>query len=1383
MNTYYKHIWFSAVLYLLVSITGGSIAASDLDHDSIRVSVIDSGASFKAKSALLDLLELELSKADNLELLERARLGSIVKEWELSNRGASRHSADWVVQAGKITSVDFFIFLHYNDSKNDVFTISWVDTRYGVVINRQELVKPSSGAVPDLADMLTEETVGQFDALPDDLKDAALIYFGSQKRIGPKLEQDDSDDVDFGGRLRSLIEYQINRAPGVYLAERLQAPLLTGEQDWNADIPNQLRGAAAVINFEYERSREDLENVVVSVMIQRGTSSRSSFTVTGLPTEPFSLAKEILAQSMQLMDIEELPLMTPGHEAKVLRALAKASKNPDTALDYNLASYALTPDDTKGLLKFLKYKKGVFPSPHKPSHQLTREEKLARDYVDIYSQYANEVLSSMPEYLKAGGYHAENILCHEFMETRLTYGNEEARIELGRRILPLIDKLVKQCKLHIREPIELTDLGSVIGKHIKNSMMFDPVYDGAKIENITKYLIECVRLEFFRYDRRGGPNLAVELASMGAEHKSLYMALSKHEEPQLQFIGYYGLVHIFTSGENRDFDSAKRYYREFIDFIFDVLLPTHPDFHDPSQITKFLPDRSNRRGGNRFHQNLEKDKRFRAEMAKVIYSRSLEFDPNIFLKFDARDTISNDLRGVADAGKPVAAYTLCQQYIDRIQIRVKELKERTLNKSDTFNIQFLVKHKPDYSVWIRSLKNNTEYLRHCQNLIESQHPGTRKLADADSKPVPETKEATPLLSLQDISRFLEQHNEKAHLSLHRILSWNDQWVLVTNRGLILIDPATKKPTSFLRFPDSETADQLNHANFDLDHRGMYINSSNGVLCVYWDGSSKLISNKNRLLKNGGAVAVMKDYLLTVYSEPISSRESKNLLVLHDLKTSKERVLFSDRSTMRDQPSLTAYSDAQNSLRSKLYADRSRNRFIFYTQLSPFRAIGYYPDEDRYVEADIPKSFINKGDRIVFYTSSYGRNNIQNHVRICDRDLEKTHLEFRSTLNYWEFCFFTHCYGEMKGRLIAAKGFQLFLFETDFTEHQRIEEVLFPWPDVIANTYGGILSDSAGPVILISGHGRRAGLYQADKFMKSLPQELLPPASIPVPGPGVAPRLSEPQNADAWLDTQLSCELTSKAPGSLRFSNFFNRVKHHEDNRASFGKWRTSRAVVTDVMGSFALSEEGRKRLYDAYGQWAEQNDTDSALCKAVMALKHHNELDPDGEQARETFTELTNVLLEEARYRELGKVIIRMSSASQHFSEQERLEILVSPLKTVADNLTKKKILSILLYRLLDEWDYTVDVAGSYLLECAGNLVDPDIHIIHSFSSHDYHWSGPTVIINDHTIKLQDTPSGLLEARRQCLDNLKDVYQKKYNMFPDHRFKLPEPSALEAATP
>jgi hypothetical protein len=340
--------------------------ASLCSAESVSVALMPSGD--KKAEAIVDLMEAELAKQDDLVLLDRAHIGQILAEQNIALDGLL--SLETALSVGTLLKCDVFAELHYegaSDGMPAMGVLTAFDSRTGVRLCDATL--EVSGGIEEIAEVATKTLSS---ALSKGV--GAITPTGNRAITLLSVRNVDlpSEYAHLSEAFRPLLEQELLRSSRVSVLERKRLDLVNQEAGLNADLRDCLLASSVLLDLDLYRGVGD-GNVRLRGMVSN--QAGKEVAVVTFEHSGNDVIGFVSAFSKQLLDSLQLPtvLVDGGMRAQEAdrfaaqaRRFKRRNRMPEAIVAAECA-HALDPKDVgiqDLLCDVLKYRADTYARNH-----------------------------------------------------------------------------------------------------------------------------------------------------------------------------------------------------------------------------------------------------------------------------------------------------------------------------------------------------------------------------------------------------------------------------------------------------------------------------------------------------------------------------------------------------------------------------------------------------------------------------------------------------------------------------------------------------------------------------------------------------------------------------------------------------------------------------------------------------------------------------------------------------------------------------------------------------------------------------------------------------------------------------------------------------------
>ena len=357
------------------------LVANTVISAPVRLAVIAEGASADCRN-LADLLQVELSKRDGIEMVEREEIGRVQREQALATSGLV-NSAD-AMNLARILEAKGIVFVGCSEGTNRVYQIRLAETTHGFLAGF--VIQTPSGSleavVRDVAERL-ERSLPNLFIPPEQQTCISILHFNNATVA--KLKGNPLVD-EFLETIEQKLMMELAASPGTLLMERRNLGAIAREGELSGE-ESSLTPAALLVDGELGVLPDTLDEwgypMVVLTLRARSTTSdttrvvREEVGLGGLQAMSFDLLKEFSMEVLRMRDA-----LGPGGlqaEVKILDELVEKDRLP-WASD---AAFALDPSNRDRCQNYVRLLLDYLPTSkdvRRKAITLARVEQLCRKH-------------------------------------------------------------------------------------------------------------------------------------------------------------------------------------------------------------------------------------------------------------------------------------------------------------------------------------------------------------------------------------------------------------------------------------------------------------------------------------------------------------------------------------------------------------------------------------------------------------------------------------------------------------------------------------------------------------------------------------------------------------------------------------------------------------------------------------------------------------------------------------------------------------------------------------------------------------------------------------------------------------------------------------------
>jgi len=342
------------------------VAETRAEETPLRVAVVDTGDNPLAPSALLDLLVVELSQNEELDVLERQEIVAILREQGKNLALADNNLQDNFVAVGRLLGADALILISAsapNQQRLQAIEARIVETRRGIRFGGTVFAWSNGDqAIAEQIALATEQIAERLKRLQNVKGKFTLVSLA-----GFRTDELSQEAHRFKRNLESWLETWLASQPGIAVAERTKVLPLIAEHKLSDDLPAALGEADVTIDgtfqLDFSQAEPQVELTVRVIRKYRTVATRSLL----IPLHERAKLRELTGKAvLELLEIKTEKSFDASAEAKLLTDEAErllALWRRHEALDRLMTAYALNPDSlrTQVLLLHAARQLGVGP--------------------------------------------------------------------------------------------------------------------------------------------------------------------------------------------------------------------------------------------------------------------------------------------------------------------------------------------------------------------------------------------------------------------------------------------------------------------------------------------------------------------------------------------------------------------------------------------------------------------------------------------------------------------------------------------------------------------------------------------------------------------------------------------------------------------------------------------------------------------------------------------------------------------------------------------------------------------------------------------------------------------------------------------------------------
>ncbi len=523
----------------ILSLTSSVFAATE---KKINLALIADNTSGLEKSPIISLLEVELSKLENVNLLERNEIEKILaeKKLQLSFEVTENESRK---QIGTILGADALLFVKLirNQEQKESINTRFVETRTGIIFDN--LLQNSSNIDEDIQGLIKEikQRILKVN-VPLDQRHYLGISDIRNEEPGRELNP-------IALALTQLLKYDLNSSKNIVILEREQLNHIIKERDLGG-IDVQLRASTILLEGGIRRNGNAKEYSVSMKFIEPSSGKSKNVALT-VPSSDITITRQEICKAVisELGDTSEFNISGDSHmeaayflkrtESYCTDLLLELTDNRDMLISF--AETALALDENN-----IDLRNTVFHCILNIAWDNKTFSEI--DHLKIEKRAHEIDLGTVERYARLGTQHIPDLTfdylfqLYSYNDTSSVKSNEKEKLELQSEIHDICVKkyniLYKLFQTENKSPILLLtkrtrdsygmyDTPDEFSQNLKSFVLENEKYQSKK--SITFYEILADSLGCYRERNK--------------EILPLLEWLRNRPDPTLKMLSYYALVH------------------------------------------------------------------------------------------------------------------------------------------------------------------------------------------------------------------------------------------------------------------------------------------------------------------------------------------------------------------------------------------------------------------------------------------------------------------------------------------------------------------------------------------------------------------------------------------------------------------------------------------------------------------------------------------------------------------------------------------------------------------------------------------------------------------------------------------------------------------------
>ncbi len=353
--------------------------------EKVNIALITDKTSGLNESALVSLLEVELSQKEGINLLERAAIDKILEEQKLSAAGLQDRNT--AIKIGKLLRADAFIILsleNQSEESGDLIRVRFAETAHGLRLldyfEQSDNLNPKEAIgsiVKKIESVLSKLKQPDEKLIPVGIVDIHRVELDEKYKI---LER----------TLPTMLSVRLSLEPQIIMLEREDLKVLLDEKLRTEGEDSKFWNSAILIDGYIKPNNGQLEMYLN--LKQAGGSIIKSLIVPVEPNEPIIAIDKVVTEIIQkLQDSPSIGRWNPKLEAEQFykqgQMLANHVRN-DEAMPVFEAAYALEPNNVfyTGAVFTRIMRNGSDSSPYSDMEIVNMASILVRQIRDNYEK-------------------------------------------------------------------------------------------------------------------------------------------------------------------------------------------------------------------------------------------------------------------------------------------------------------------------------------------------------------------------------------------------------------------------------------------------------------------------------------------------------------------------------------------------------------------------------------------------------------------------------------------------------------------------------------------------------------------------------------------------------------------------------------------------------------------------------------------------------------------------------------------------------------------------------------------------------------------------------------------------------------------------------------
>ncbi len=312
----------------------------------LRIALIDVSQTDDLPKTLMDLLFVEMSSEEALELVEREEIQKVLQEQKLSLAFGRSIVSARSVQVGKLVSAEAIVMLAAEPKENGLqpVRVRIVDTKLGIRYWESRVQWPQKASeIAAWSQALATQIKLELARLRNATGTLQLVS------VSEFINQEISSQTNWlGAILRASLQQRLLNQPNIVFMERDEILPLIQERALTSDLPQALRESTITIDAQYQlHIGQAATEVEVTLHVRRAHQALVTKSVRGFLRDKNVLCQTVAEAVLHILGRSSSEPIDGFAEAKLLADIGQRYLTLDQkqdALRPLLAAYALDPD-------------------------------------------------------------------------------------------------------------------------------------------------------------------------------------------------------------------------------------------------------------------------------------------------------------------------------------------------------------------------------------------------------------------------------------------------------------------------------------------------------------------------------------------------------------------------------------------------------------------------------------------------------------------------------------------------------------------------------------------------------------------------------------------------------------------------------------------------------------------------------------------------------------------------------------------------------------------------------------------------------------------------------------------------------------------------------